>query len=91
MAEMVDVVNDSSEEVKELVDHVWREAMAEVTAVLGDIRKIKLEQVGIQSTFYVCHISHSYILLLIKIRERFLLHLVGLSASPALEVASMMS
>lgn len=54
MAEMVDVVNDSSEEVKELVDHVWREAMAEVTAVLGDIRKIKLEQVGIQSTFYVC-------------------------------------
>ncbi|BFZ25340.1 hypothetical protein BsWGS_28378 [Bradybaena similaris] len=45
MAEVVDVGNDSSEEVKELVDHVWREAMAEVTAVLGDIRKIKLEQV----------------------------------------------
>ncbi|CAG5135718.1 unnamed protein product, partial [Candidula unifasciata] len=45
IAEVVDVDNDISEEVKELVDHVWREAMDEVTSVLGDIKKIKLEQV----------------------------------------------
>lgn len=45
MAEMVDVHSDCSEAVKELVEHVWAEAMSEVTFLLGDISTIKIEQV----------------------------------------------
>ncbi|XP_059150079.1 protein mono-ADP-ribosyltransferase PARP4-like isoform X2 [Physella acuta] len=45
IAETANVHDKCSNEVKDLVEHIWREAMTEVTAVLGDISSIRLEQV----------------------------------------------
>lgn len=47
MAESVNVHDKCSDEVKDLVEHIWREAMTEVTAVLGDISSIRLEHVSL--------------------------------------------
>ncbi|GFO43316.1 poly [ADP-ribose] polymerase, partial [Plakobranchus ocellatus] len=45
MAEVNHVHEGCSEEVCDLVEHVWREALSEVTALLGSISSIKLDQV----------------------------------------------
>ncbi|GFR66346.1 poly [ADP-ribose] polymerase [Elysia marginata] len=45
LAEVVHVHEGCSEQVKDLVEHVWREAISEVTSILGNITSIKLDQV----------------------------------------------
>ncbi|CAL1538041.1 unnamed protein product [Lymnaea stagnalis] len=45
LAEVIHVHDHCSDEVKHLVEHIWQEAMAEVTTTLGDISAIRLEQV----------------------------------------------
>lgn len=46
MAEVVDANSTCSDEVKELVEDIWNEAMTEVISVIGDFGAIKVEQVG---------------------------------------------
>ncbi|XP_012936925.2 protein mono-ADP-ribosyltransferase PARP4, partial [Aplysia californica] len=45
IAEKLKVDEGCSDEVKDVVEHVWREAMSEVNSVLGNISGIKVEQV----------------------------------------------
>ncbi|KAK3773376.1 hypothetical protein RRG08_023253 [Elysia crispata] len=45
MAEAVQVHEGCSDKVQDLVEHVWKEAMTEVTSLLGRVTSIKLDQV----------------------------------------------
>ncbi|RUS77622.1 hypothetical protein EGW08_014622, partial [Elysia chlorotica] len=45
LAESVQVQDGCSGQVQDLVEHVWREAMTEVTSLLGNLSSIKLDQV----------------------------------------------